>query len=658
MEGRCRRPVAEDSTNQKPGGELAVIRVGSSANTERRRGGDLPPPLRDIVNWVARAWGVLLVPFRWLWPYLAGAFSRVLISMVLAVAVGYLLEQALVEGIASLWTMPNVPLTVAGAVAAILLICLWFRDLRSAAVAGVFFHVAIEDRSERPLTEDALLRTWATESWEYAKVMPFVWERLNGSAPTLPGGAPSEDAKGAEKPVVDWDAVANTSRRLTTQIHHSRVLAPGAEAVSVLVNGRPELVGPLGWAIGQTWSDDRALRMVVDNTSEEREPFFTFAAYQPSERKVAEGQTAASSGGQDSGYAALLLLREGPVAPESLTGARAEFQVVHDRSLVEQPSAYEHVLRRTEESLTSVPGSRLMLQGQSPASLVFAAGFAAARHGLEVGSAKWLEEDEKYSRPDWPPRALASDGTARTSDAASSRVSPLSRGFWTWLVVLRAFGLGFVLPLFAGAVALVLEWSLAGSQSGTANGGDWVWLVGTAVVTGATLAWGGWWLRKRLFTPKVTISVVPPEADWTGGRAESGRISVEARQKFHHRRIEVVLEPHDMPEGDDIEENRRTQARISERITATFTDVLEVLPHVDDVTVEIPDLGQFWLAKDREKNPQRRALADEVVHNFNSGLRSSLRGNKPVKLQWQTAAKEGFLTCSTGPGECACKENL
>jgi len=567
--------------------------------------------------------------------------------------------------------MPNVPLTVAGAVAALVLICLWFRDLRSAAVAGVFFHVAIAGRSERPLTEDALLRTWATESWEYARVMPFVWERLNGSASPLQGVAPNPDTKAVEKPAVDWDAVANTSRRLTTQIQHSRVLAPGAEAVSVLVNGRPELVGPLGWAIGQTWCDDRDLRMVVDNTSEEREPFFTFAAQQPSERELAEAQTASSSGGRDFDGAALLLLRarenttnDGGATPSSeraMTKMRAEFQVIHDRSLAEQPSAYERVLRGTEESLTRVPGSRLMLQGNSPASLVFAAGFAAARHGLEVGSAKWLDEDKKYSRPDWPPTAPASHGTARTSDdasdAASSPVAPLSRGWWTWLVVLRSAGLGAVLPLFAGAVALLLEWSLASSQAGTVIRGDWAWLVGTAVVTGATLAWGGWWLRKRLFTPKVTISVVPPEAYSPVKQTESAPTNAPSRPGFHHRRIEVALEPHDMPEGDDIEANRRKLEVIAERITATFTDVLAVLPHVDDVMVEIPDLGEFRLVKDREGNPQLAALADEVVHNFNSGLLSSLRGNKPVKLQWQREPNKGFQTCSTGPGECRCKGN-
>jgi hypothetical protein len=598
----------------------------------------------------------------WLCGLVTSGPIRILISMVLAVAVGYLLERALVDGWRVLIQVPDLRLTLTGLAAALFLIRLWFRDLNTAANAGVFFHAAIEDRSERPLAEDSLLRTWATETWEYCKVMPFVAQR-------------PQPANG-----IDWPTVAATARRLNSQLEHSKVLAPGAKAASVLVHGRPDLIGPLGWMIGREWSDDRALRIVVDNTSDEREPFLIFDSTYPLAVRHPQGtlqqvQPAASEAStqNEESYEAVLLLPvrrtdQGPPKYDflnpvpndhQLTTAAAEWHVPFINPLPEEKSAYEQVFLDSDAVLAQLAAQgrspRVLLQGKSPVALVFAAGFLAAKRGLHLGSARWDPHSETYEAPTWPPQSSTPPTERqRPVGPVASVLPPLNKRYWTLLVAMRAAGLGAVLPLFAGAFALLFEWGLARSQP-DANPGDWAFLMGIMLCTGVILVVGFVWLRRRLFAPKVTIAVLtPPQSDNDAdapqpGSNQSATITKAARapkQSFAHRRIEMLLEPDADPRGIDA---AKAAAHLAERITATFTDVLAVLPEVDDVTVELPKLGEYEFHRPKGKKVIHE-FSHEVIHHFSFGLRRTLRGNKPVTLNWHSG--QDHLRCSSGPGTC------
>ena len=197
------------------------------------------------------------------WPLVAPGL-RVLLGMALAVAVGYLLEKGLLDGWTTLVLPSNLWLFVVGIAAALLSSWWWFRDLQASSDTGVFFHVAIEDRSDRPEAQDMRLRSWATSTWEYARVMPFI----RGDATAVRGG----DC---------WDEIDRVSARLAAQVRHSAELVPGAKSVSVLYDGPTEFAAPIGARLARELTDGRSLRMVTDIAGDGTGPFITFP-YQPS----------------------------------------------------------------------------------------------------------------------------------------------------------------------------------------------------------------------------------------------------------------------------------------------------------------------------------------------------------------------------------------
>ena len=580
---------------------------------------------------------------RWLRDRTEGPTARLLLSMVLAVAVGFLLEVALIDGLVLDRNWRNFLLLALGLAAGMGLVLLWFRDLSSAAKAGVFFHVALEDRSERPMAEDALLRWWVGDTWEHATVMPLVGEVRQ--APRQADRKAKESTGTAAKSPFDWDDIEAASTRLSGQIAHSRVLAPGARSVSVLVHGRPELIAPLGGLVAGQWRDDRALRLVVDNTSPDRAPFFVFDA--PIVESAVGMPPSAKAECADAAWASLLVLKRagvkgtrpatqapefsGPIPDaEQQTDAGSEWHVRFTYPLAEEPDVYETVARVQADALAaitvhSLPGAgastaRVGIQGQAPVSLAFAAGFLAGRSGFTVGLMRYLggsdgtrltEGQALYSLPTWPASAeMSPPATAPTTQPDPT----LSRNRWTWLVLLRALGLGAVLPFFAGAFALLLEWGVARSQP-VLNAGDWLWLVGILLVTAVALLAGGAVVRRRLTAPGITITLADDDA------------ATDSKQTFAHRRLVVDSSQHD------------TAMDLAVRITAAFTDALTVLPQVLDVTI---DLGGHPLASD-------------AIHNFNFGLRSSLRGNAPASLRWSDVDGSGQRNhaCASGPGDCA-----
>lgn len=605
---------------------------------------------------MAESGRALLVPLS--------ANFRFLLSMVLAVAVGFLLEVALVDGIHLDGEWRNYLLLLLGVAAGFWLAGLWFRDLNSAANAGVFLHVALEDRSERPMAEDALLRWWVADTWEHATVMPMVGEvrqstgqrahevkrrpssrrgwirrRVRSFAVREVKESPETDARNA----FDWDDIEAASARLASQIAHSRVLAPGARSVSLLVHGRPELIAPLGGLVARKWNDDRSLRLVVDNTSMDRDPFLVFDT--PSLGSGVQLPHSAVSDRNDDSWSALLVLKRrdvtgsqlttqepkitGPMADaDEFTDAAAEWHVRFTYPLAERPEVYEKVVMTQAAALEAIkagespgralPAARVGIQGEAPVSLAFAAGFHAGRLGLAVGLMRFLggkdgtrqsQGQSLYSQPTWPRKRGALPTVASTKPS-----SVLNRGYWNFLVVLRALGLGFALPIFAGAVALSLEWGVAGSQP-ELNAGDWSWLIGLLALTAIVLLAGGAFVRRRLIAPGVTIALAGQDA------------GQEQKQNFAHRRLCVDSSVDDTAED------------LAVRITAAFTDVLTVLPQVRDVAVDLGGHPMAW----------------EAIHNFNFGLRSSLRGNAPVSLRWRDVGQSGqpeARTCNSGPGRC------
>jgi hypothetical protein len=504
-------------------------------------------------------------------------------SLVLAASVGYLLEQAIINGWSCLWVPPNVWLSAAGAVAALLSAVLWFAGHASGARRGAFIHAVAEDRLPRHVAEDAMLRAAVTATWPRAVVMPY--------RPVL------LDRQRWQQASVDLSVT------IREQVYSAVVANPGIRGVSLLPGG-PSHVLALAGALAERALRDVGwpIRLIADDTSDVAKPFVEFELPRVPGRG---GDDLDHAGGGPDGV--LLLLREGETADEDSV-RRALGEEVHIRSVT-----YEHPISETDEAyetvldcfvqavkeLRSAGVARVYVQGQAPASLIFAAGFVASQASLCVASMP--HEGEKgygfASEPDpWavhrpPPEAVR--GRAHIDSHVSRAIAAASRLGVNWWGALIGYSLamGILLPVVAGALALLLEWFLAKSQSGVVAA-DWGQLILALAAASVLLA-----LSERLFSPRLnrpSVSIVAAPTAQTLAR----RVA--------------LIEPTTLS-GE--------AAPLAEAITRQLGDIVAAVPGVNDVSV---DLGTA------EDCPNGRVAALDPKF----GLRKSLRSTRPVRIRW------------------------
>lgn len=529
------------------------------------------------------------------WPLVAPGL-RVLLGMALAVAVGYLLEKGLLDGWTTLVLPSNLWLFVVGIAAALLSSWWWFRDLQASSDTGVFFHVAIEDRSDRPEAQDMRLRSWATSTWEYARVMPFI----RGDATAVRGG----DC---------WDEIDRVSARLAAQVRHSAELVPGAKSVSVLYDGPTEFAAPIGARLARELTDGRSLRMVTDIAGDGTGPFITFPV--PTVHPPAGEPAALPGPGVPATPHHEIIYRPDAAVSMAAADPRNECGVLHPLPLAERADAYQEVLGALGDKLQEVARSgttqRVIVSGSGPVAIAVGGGYMAGKLDLEVGVAQFDRSTGQYDGHTWATDDR-DDWEKAPRREGSSALSHRYRA-WLWLALIRSGGLGFMLPLLAASVALVLEWGVA--QSTDAPLSAWWCLLGILCIAAAIIVIGGMLLRRRLFLPTVTLLA--------GNRA---------RSTFAERVVEVtpLSGATARTSGPD---PLRDWARA---LTAAQTEVLVALPEVEDVVVDVTALP----------------FGAQLVHDPVHGLRKALRGNEPIVLLWRDGDRR--RTCLTGPAVCPC----
>ncbi|MGB7983286.1 MAG: hypothetical protein WCF36_21095 [Candidatus Nanopelagicales bacterium] len=525
--------------------------------------------------------------------------------MVLASAVGYLLEVGILEGWRQLLSGPTRLLTFAGILAALVSSFIWAAAHASAARRGVFVHAVADDRLPRHQGEDALLRATVAETWPRSVVMPF--------RPVPIGSASWEDA------------ARSLAATIKAQVAAAAVSAPAARVVSILPGGPPHILALAGALTGRALRDsNREIRLIADDTSATASPFLEFPLGGYSDRRVdadaadkepPEVLLLLREGDQHAVLSALKLdlrrafgttcarkvdLKRGCVK----TGTR-KVDLKHGRGTIrvrevrfafpiqEEAAAYTEVLNSAREEMKKVKSDRILLQSQAPASLAFALGYVASQMGLTVGAFPYDPDTRSYvvgrgERDDpWLAHGFAED----EAHTLPPRSPQLARRWWAALVGYSGI-LGLLLPLMAATLALLLEWGLADSQSGVVTGRDWVTLAIVGFVSGVAVVLGTRWLRARLDKPRVRISANP------------GKFTLRSR-----------VTP--------IPASALTSAAedLASAVTRQFCDVVSGLPGVGEVSV---DLGT------REQCPE----GDEAIRNFSFGLHKALRGTRPVPLRW------------------------
>lgn len=579
----------------------------------------------------------------------------IVLTTLVAASVGYLIEKAITCSPREFWTWGNVRLLVAGVVAAFLSAALWAGAQAQAVRRGVFIHAVAESRLPRHAGEDALLRAWVRVQWPRALVMPYLPVSMPDAPTRPSGamtrGAMASEATGSEPSVNalwgrpgagepdrdrDWqDYARQLAQRIVDQAATAARMAPAARALTILPAGPPHLMVAAGAAVGSALRDDpRPLRLLADDTSTRRRAFVehpllgtapsttSHATEQPLDPKSAKEHVLlvlprASHRLAVAAFAGKGLHWPSPAADEAEATARTgewrkwwmyrrmaldvansqvELHAVdYDDVIAEDEQAYRCVQKSIGQALTAISEQHglgtIYLQGAGPASLMFAAGAAAAQFGWRVGSMPFEESPDIYR---WSDRKLAPDvrGPYATPSRSALRKLPQTIVTEPWWRVLTAASVlaGVAVPVLAGAFAMLAEWLIASSQP---------------ELTPHDREWGEWWavlmgaiaaimllvrarLLRRLDAPAVVIST---NRSATGGLAT--------------RRIPI-------PQAV-VELGRE---KLAEWITERYCDVVTALPDVADVTIDLTGV------------PDARAL----IEHRKFGLRKSLRGNRPPEF--------------------------
>lgn len=525
------------------------------------------------------------------------------LSMVLASSVGYLLEVAILEN-NELFIGGNRALLVVGVLASVVSSVIWGASQASGAHRGVFIHAVGDVRLARHLGEDAILRAKARERWPNAPVLSF--------RPVL--GTPAPQASGDNAPA--WQSMAHElGVTVAQQASRSRAVAPASRVVTILPGGPPNTLVVAGATFHHLWhQDSRRLRFAADDTSDSGEPFVDFDL-----PEVPEASRAAGDMDSDDGNPAVLLIISNSDG-ERLTAVKNSITeafepgelacVEHPGVIAEQSTAYRGVIDSVVQELKTLQDHRLtqvVLLGDAPASIMFAAGYAAAHMGFTVASAPWQFASQKSGKAD-PDKAAEGANPAQGqykfdqigwADDVSEPGTFLDCAYqgrpsaWWSTLITRSLAIGVFLPVVGGSLALALEWWIADSQEGRLNLGNWTWLAATftlslAVVLGVTAR-----TSRVLNRPQFRI---------TTGRCDGYFPSLGRRE---------VVVPHSV-KGDSL--------ALSRHVAGVFCDAVTALPELMDVTVDVRGC----------------AAGDNAIHDRREGLRKSLRGNKPVVLTSDT----------------------
>ena len=569
---------------------------------------------------------------------------KVGLSMVLASCVGYLLEVAILET-AELFVGGNKVLFIVGVLASLVASVIWGASQASGAHRGVFIHAVGDVRLARHLGEDAVLRAKSRQRWPNAPVLsfrPVVGGTSTGGnspsseadtapdAPTVPGPVSVPDvvqpSVAAPPP---WQEMAITlGESVAQQASRSRALAPASRMVTILPGGPPNVLVVAGATFQSLWQQDhRRLRFAADDTSDSGDPFIDFGL------PPLPDHAAAPAPAPDSLDVPGVLLIISEVDTERVTTVKADIRhalhppglecVTHPGVIPEKSTEYRKIMANVVAALATLRDQgcqTVMLLGDAPAAIMFAAGYAAAHLNFVVTSVPWTFENPTPSpgTPSDPPALQPETASAAKGHYEFERVggahtdlSPLedldhtqqgSAASWWAAVITRALAIGVLLPVVGGSLALILEWGVAGSHPGELVTGDWAWLLSTLGFS-LMLVWQvAARTRKPLDAPGFLITT---EAS-AGDTARLGR--------------RVVVVP------ASVQDDPVTLAR---HVTAVFCDAITALPELTDVTVDLSACPR----------------GHDAINHPREGLRKSLRGNTPVVL------KSDRGSCVSGPAK-------
>lgn len=418
------------------------------------------------------AWGLIEWLARWPWWVAAG------LSMVLAAAVGYLLELAILHGWRAPLQVPPFWLLLAGGLAAGFSSAAWGAGQATAMRRGVFLHLVADDRRERHLAEDALLRARVSALWPRAAVFPL---RIESKGP---------DAR---------EAAVRLAQAMAEQSRVAWVAAPAARGLAILAGGPSEVLGPAGALAATSHAGGgHTLWLLTDDTSPRESAFLEFPL------TPADG-VAAGPGTRESALLLLNSARDQSLVmsrlEESLRardGAAVIAQVALPESIPERSSAYTQIVDQVRSQLSDLPGGRVFIQGDAPACLMFAAGYLAGERGLTVHSGEFKNSEylvaSQAPRPDPEPMA-----------GLAGPLAGLRRAWWRALAG-QSLLLGMGLPTLAGASAMALEWGLAGSQAGKLTFANWSAAFVVLAFSLALVWFGSTKLASQLLRPEIEIS--------------------------------------------------------------------------------------------------------------------------------------------------------